>query len=177
MSKVAELHKQSSLTSAGIYVLTCSTSKFKELQQKQQPDDQSGDIIERLALNAGHRIAGRKLIADSRSMIRKALRTALAIRSVDALIVTGGTGLSQTDVTFETISPLLERQIPGFGEIFRRISYDEIGSPAMMSRAFAGTIKGKAIFCLPGSPNGVKTAMEKLILPELGHVIGLSRRG
>jgi molybdenum cofactor biosynthesis protein B len=175
MSKIAKLHKKSSPTSAGVYVLTCSTSKFKQLQRKQQPDDESGDIIERLAMDAGHKIAGRKLIADSRSMIRDALRTALASRRVDALIVTGGTGLSQTDVTFETISPLLEREIPGFGEIFRRISYDEIGSPAMMSRAFAGTVKGKAVFCLPGSPNGVKTAMEKLILPELGHLLGLSR--
>ena len=175
MSKVAQLHKRSSPTSTGVYVLTCSTSKFKQLQRKQQPDDESGDIIERLAVNAGHKIAGRKLIADSRSMIRNAMRAALASRRVDVLVVTGGTGLSRTDVTFETISPCLERKIPGFGEIFRRISYDEIGSAAMMSRAFAGTIQGKAVFCLPGSPNGVKTAMEKLILPELGHIIGLSR--
>lgn len=175
MSKVAELHKESSPASAGVYVLTCSTSKYKQLQEKMQPDDVSGGIIERLAADAGHKIAGRKLIPDSRLMIRRALRSALAKRAVDVLIVTGGTGISQTDVTFETISPLLERELPGFGEIFRRISYDEIGSPAMMSRAFAGTIKGKAVFCLPGSPNGVRTAMEKLILPELGHIIGLSR--
>lgn len=176
MSHVAQLHKRSSPTSAGIYVLTCSTSKFNEQQRKQHPDDVSGDIIERLAVGAGHKIAGRKLIPDSKPMIRSALRSALASRSVDALIVTGGTGLSQTDVTFESISPFLEKEMPGFGEIFRRISYDNIGSPAMMSRAFAGTIKGKTIFCLPGSPDGVKTAMEKLILPELGHILGLSRR-
>jgi molybdenum cofactor biosynthesis protein B len=175
MSKVSKLHKEKSPTSAGVYVLTCSTSKFKELQSKQQPDDESGDIIERLAANAGHRIAGRSLISDSKSMIRDSVRAALANRSVDVVIVTGGTGLSGTDVTFESISSLLERNIPGFGEIFRRISYDEIGSPAMMSRAFAGTVGPKAIFCLPGSPNGVKTAMEKLILPELGHIIGLTR--
>ncbi len=175
MSKVAELHKESSPASAGVYVLTCSTSKYKQLQEGMQPDDVSGDIIERLAADAGHKIAGRKLIPDSGLMIRRALRSALAKRAVDVLIVTGGTGISQTDVTFETIYPLLERELPGFGEIFRRISYDEIGSPAMMSRAFAGTIKGKAVFCLPGSPNGVRTAMEKLILPELGHIIGLSR--
>jgi molybdenum cofactor biosynthesis protein B len=108
-------------------------------------------------------------------MIRTAMRAALANRNVDVLIVTGGTGLSNTDVTFESISPLLDREIPGFGEIFRRVSYDEIGSAAMMSRAFAGTAGAKAVFCLPGSPNGVKTAMEKLILPELGHIIGLTR--
>jgi molybdenum cofactor biosynthesis protein B len=175
MSNVPRLHKESSPTSAGVYVLTCSTSKFKQLQEKQEPNDVSGNIISSLAVGAGHRIAGRNLIADSKPKIRKTLRTALANREVDVLIVTGGTGISLTDVTFETISPLLDRQLPGFGEIFRRISYDEIGSPAMMSRAFAGTIRGKAVFCLPGSPNGVKTAMEKLILPELGHIIGLSR--
>jgi len=175
MSKVTKLHKESSPTSVGVYVLTCSTSKFRELQRKQEPDDESGDTIAQLAANAGNRIAGRKLIADSKSMIRKAVRSALANRNVDVVIVTGGTGLSRTDVTFESVSPLLDRQIPGFGEIFRRVSYDEIGSAAMMSRAFAGTIRGKAVFCLPGSPNGVKTAMEKLILPELGHIIGLAR--
>jgi len=158
-------------------VLTCSTSKFKQLQERQKPDDISGDIIERLAANAGHRIAGRRLIADSKAMIRKTMRTALADRKVDVLIVTGGTGLSHTDVTFESISPLLDREIPGFGEIFRRISYDGIGSAAMMSRAFAGTVGAKAVFCLPGSPDGVKTAMERLILPELGHIIGLTRAG
>ena len=156
-------------------MLTCSTSKFKQLQERQKPDDVSGDTIERLAANAGHRIAGRRLIADSKTMIRRTMRTALADRKVDVLIVTGGTGLSHTDVTFESISPLLDRKIPGFGEIFRRISYDEIGSAAMMSRAFAGTVGAKAVFCLPGSPDGVKTAMEKLILPELGHIIGLTR--
>jgi molybdenum cofactor biosynthesis protein B len=108
-------------------------------------------------------------------MIRKAARNAFSNRDVDALIITGGTGLSSTDVTFEAISPLVDREIPGFGEIFRKISFDEIGSAAIMSRAFAGTVKGKAVFCLPGSPNGVRTAMEKLILPELGHIVGLAR--
>ena len=175
MSNVPHLHKETSPKSAGVYIVTCSTSKYKQLQEKQQPGDVSGDIIERLAADAGHKIAGRKLIPDSRIMIRNALRAAVVGRNVDAVIITGGTGVSQTDVTFETISPLLERQLPGFGEIFRRISYDQIGSAAMMSRAFAGIIKGKVVFCLPGSPNGVKMAMERLILPELGHIIGLSR--
>ncbi|HUK29038.1 MAG TPA: molybdopterin-binding protein, partial [Candidatus Acidoferrales bacterium] len=73
------------------------------------------------------------------------------------------------------ISPVLDREIPGFGELFRKISYDEIGSAAMLSRAFAGTAKGRAVFCLPGSPDAVQTAMQKLILPELGHLAGLAR--
>jgi len=176
VSKVAKEHKEASPTSVGIYVITCSTSKFKQLKAREQPDDESGDLIERLAANAGHRIAGRKLIADSKPMIRKAVKSALSNPDVDATIITGGTGLSLTDVTFETVSPLLEREIPGFGEIFRKLSFDQIGSSAIMSRAFAGTVRGKAIFCLPGSPDGVNTAMEKLILPELGHIIGLGRK-
>ncbi|MGP8068450.1 MAG: molybdenum cofactor biosynthesis protein B [Candidatus Bathyarchaeia archaeon] len=175
MSETSKLHKKSSPDSATVYIVTCSTSKFKQLRAKQEPSDESGDTIEDLAANAGHRISGRRLISDSKPMIRKAVREAFSNRDVDAVIITGGTGLSSTDVTFEAISPMLDREIPGFGEIFRRISFDEIGSAAMMSRAFAGTIKDRTVFCLPGSPNAVKTAMEKLILPELGHLVGLAR--
>jgi molybdenum cofactor biosynthesis protein B len=175
MSKVSKLHKESSPKSVGIYIVTCSTSKFKQIQAKQQPSDESGDTIEHLAKNNGHLIIGRKLISDSKPMIRKITREALSNPGVDALIITGGTGLSTTDVTLESISPILDREVPGFGELFRKISFDEIGSSAMLSRAFAGMVGGRAIFCLPGSPNAVQTAMEKLILPELGHLVGLAR--
>ena len=175
MSKVSKLHKVSSPKSVGVYIVTCSTSKFEQLQAKQQPTDESGDTIEHLAENDGHVVVGRRLISDSKPMIRKVTREALSNVRVDVLIITGGTGLSPTDVTFESISPILDREVPGFGELFRKISFDEIGSPAMLSRAFAGMISGKAIFCLPGSPNAVQTAMQKLILPELGHLLGIAR--
>lgn len=175
MSSVSQLHKSKSPTSAGVYILTCSTSKYKQLKRNERPDDESGDVIEKLSTQAGHTIVGRTLIADSISMIRHTVRSALRNGRVDVIVITGGTGLSRTDVTFEAVSPLLEKHFPGFGEIFRRVSYDEIGSAAMMSRAFGGTIGSKAIFCLPGSPNGVKTAMVSLIAPELGHIIGLVR--
>jgi len=108
-------------------------------------------------------------------MIEKITRKALASKNVDAVIITGGTGLSRRDVTVESITPMLQKELPGFGELFRKVSFDTIGSPAILSRAIAGTIKGKAIFCLPGSPNAVQTALEKLILPELGHIIRVSR--
>ena len=175
MSKVSKLHKESSPRSVGVYIVTCSTSKFKQTQAKEQPTDESGDIIEQLTRNDGHLIIGRKLISDSKPMIRKITKEALSNPRVDALIITGGTGLSPTDVTFESISPILDREVPGFGELFRKISFDEIGSSAMLSRAFAGMARGKAIFCLPGSPNAVQTAVQKLILPELGHIVGLAR--
>jgi molybdenum cofactor biosynthesis protein B len=108
-------------------------------------------------------------------MIRRTIKNALAGKQVDALIITGGTGLSPRDVTFESVEPIITKQISGFGELFRKLSYDRIGSPAMLSRALAGLVKDKPVFCLPGSPDAVQTAMENLILPELGHLIRVAK--
>ena len=174
MAKVPELHKATAPRSVGIYIITCSTSRFNQLKAGQESDDASGDTIQRLAIAAGHRIEGRKLVSDSKPMIIKSTKQALRSSKVDAVIITGGTGPSPRDVTPESIAPLVDRVIPGFGEIFRKISFESIGSSAILSRALAGTSKGKAIFCLPGSPDAVQTAMEKLILPELGHIIRIA---
>lgn len=174
MTTVPELHKSRAPKSIGVYIVTCSTSRFKEHKAGQEPKDISGDVIEKLAKAAGHRIEGRRLVSDSKPMITSTAKHALRALGVDAVIITGGTGLSPTDITPEAIIPLLDREIPGFGELFRKISFDTIGAPALLSRAFAGTRKGKAIFCLPGSPDAVQTAMEKLILPELEHIIGVA---
>lgn len=175
MSKVVKLHKHDAPRSLGIYIVTCSTSKFKQLKAGQRPTDASGDIIQKLTSTSRHRVQGRELISDSKLMIRKVARNALASKAVDVLIITGGTGLSPRDVTVESILELVDKEIPGFGELFRRISYDRIGSAAMLSRAFAGSVKGKLIFCLPGSPDAVQTAMRQLILPEIGHMVKISR--
>ena len=94
---------------------------------------------------------------------------------MDTIIITGGTGLANRDVTVESTTPMMEKEIPGFGELFRRISYERIGPAAMMSRASAGSMKGRILFCLPGSPDAVQTAMEHLILPELGHMLRVIR--
>lgn len=174
MAKVPELHKSSAPNSVGIYIITCSTSKFHEFKAGSNPNDASGDIIQRLAVEAGNTVEGRSLISDSKVMIVKTVKQALKARKVDAVIITGGTGMSPRDVTPESVAPLIDKEIPGFGELFRKISYESIGPPAILSRAFAGTSKGKPIFCLPGSPDAVQTAMEKLILPELGHIIGVA---
>jgi molybdenum cofactor biosynthesis protein B len=175
MSRVADLHKASSPKTVGIYIVTCSTSKFSELSTGTKPEDASGDIIEQLAMRAGHRIEGRKLISDSKTMIQKTVRQALAAKNVDAIIITGGTGLSPRDVTVESTAPMMKKEILGFGELFRKISYDRIGPAAMLSRAVAGSVKGRVLFCLPGSPDAVQTAMEQLILPELGHMVRVVR--
>lgn len=175
MTQVPELHKASAPKSIGVFIVTCSTSKFKEMKAGQKLDDASGDIIERLAVNAGHRIEGRKLVSDSKTMIRKVAKSAIAAKKIDTLIITGGTGLSPRDLTVDSIAPLVDKEIPGFGELFRKLSFDMIGSPAILSRAFAGLAKGKTVFCLPGSPDAVQTAMERLILPELGHIARVAR--
>jgi molybdenum cofactor biosynthesis protein B len=117
------------------------------------------------------------MLPDSKSMLRRAAKEALALMPVDAVIVTGGTGLSPTDITIESLATVITKQIPGFGELFRRLSFDRIGSAAMMSRAIAGLVEKKVIFCLPGSPDAVQMAMQQLILPELGHVIRVARQG
>jgi len=172
---VPSLHKEGALKTASIFIVTCSTSKAEQKGKGLPVDDPSGDKIEELARRAGHRIIGRALIPDRMGFLRTTVRNALRT-DADAVIVTGGTGIAPSDVTVEAVAPILEKQIPGFGELFRKISYDQIGLAAMMSRAVAGVVRGKAVFCLPGSPDGVATAVSKLILPELGHVLSTSRQ-
>lgn len=170
------MHREHAPKSAVVFIVTCSTSKAEQKNRGVPVEDPSGDEIERLMREAGHRVAGRALIPDRIGVLRTTVRKALKSDS-DAIIITGGTGIAPSDVTVEGISPMLEKQMPGFGELLRRISYDKIGSAAMMTRAMAGVVKGKAIFCLPGSPDGVATAVSKLLIPELGHVLSIARQG
>jgi molybdenum cofactor biosynthesis protein B len=173
---VPSKHKEHARKSAAVFILTCSTSKAEEKRKGLPVEDPSGDIIERLMREAGHRITGRALIPDKIELLRTTVRKALK-SDAEAIIITGGTGIAPSDVTIEGITPILEKELPGFGELFRKISYDTIGSAAMMTRATAGVVRGKAIFCLPGSPDGVTTAVNKLIIPELGHVLSIARQG
>jgi len=175
VADIPSIHKEHAPKSAAIFVVTCSTSKAQQKKKGVPVDDPSGDEIERLMREAGHRITGRTLIPDQTGLLRTTIRKVLK-SPADAIIITGGTGIAPSDVTVEAVTPILEKQIPGFGELLRRISYDKIGSAAIMSRATAGVVKGKAIFCLPGSPDGVTTAVSKLIIPELGHVLSIARQ-
>ena len=120
----------------------------------------------------GHPVALREIVRDDASAIRAALERALASPDVRAVILTGGTGVAPRDVTPEAIAPLLERALPGFGELFRPLSFAEIGSAALLSRAVGGLARGKPVFALPGSRAAVQLALEQLILPELGHLVG-----
>lgn len=137
--------------------------------------DASGALLAKLAEAGGHTVAHRALVPDEPARIRQALRDALQ-SGADAVVFTGGTGVALRDVTIETIAPRFAKTLSGFGELFRRLSFDEIGTAAMASRAEAGVVGGAMVFLLPGSPDACRLAMERLILPEVGHLVGQLRR-
>ena len=115
-------------------------------------------------------MASKRIIADEQGLLQRSLQTAINRASVDAVILSGGTGISPTDITIETVRPLFGKELPGFGELLRRISFDDIGSAALLTRSVAGLYNGKPVFCIPGSPQAVETALTRLIIPETGHI-------
>jgi molybdenum cofactor biosynthesis protein B len=135
-------------------------------------DDTGGALVCELVEGAGHRVASREIVKDDAGAIREALERALASPDCAAVVLTGGTGVSPRDITPEAVAPLLERPLPGFGELVRQLSFAEIGSAAMVSRALGGLANGKPVFALPGSRAAVRLGLERLILPELGHLAG-----
>ncbi|MFA5772288.1 MAG: MogA/MoaB family molybdenum cofactor biosynthesis protein [Thermoplasmata archaeon] len=157
-------HKCHALKSVKCAIITMSDTRTVET-------DESGKyILESLKAN-GHEVVSYMVLKENVPEIQKEVQRILQEKSVQAIITNGGTGVSKRDITIEAMLPQLEKTIDGFGEIFRALSYKEIGSAAIMSRAIAGTCRGVAIFCLPGSINAVKLAMDKLIIPELGHIV------
>jgi len=145
-------------------VVTVSDSRSAET-------DGSGQLLKQLLGNSGHTIEVYTLVKDEPEQIRQQLSQLAQYSNLEAVIFNGGTGIALRDTTYEAIEGMLEKQLPGFGELFRFLSYQEIGSRAIASRAVAGVYQGKLVFSLPGSPNAVKLATEKLILPELGHLV------
>jgi len=175
MSETAAEHKAEAQGQLNFAVIICSTSRYEETSKTGRADDASGDLIIKMLRENGHRVTMRRIIPDDKEQIQRVLMRALKSRKVDAIIFSGGTGVSPKDVTIEAVKPMLEKEIPGFGEIFRFLSYKKIGSAAILTRALAGTCRGKAIFCLPGSSDSVSLALEKLIIPEAGHIIKHAR--
>lgn len=145
------------------FVLTISDTRTEE-------NDTSGDAIVGLLVTSGHVLSGRALVKDDPADVRAAITNA-AVGSTQVIITTGGTGITSRDSTYEAIDSMLHKRIEGFGELFRMLSFQEIGSAAMLTRACAGTIGRTAIFALPGSEHAVRLAMTRLILPEIGHVV------
>ncbi|GBL38933.1 MAG: MogA/MoaB family molybdenum cofactor biosynthesis protein [Nitrospiraceae bacterium] len=157
-------HKHHAPKSIGCMVITCSDTRTPDT-------DTSGQAIHKMLRQFGHEVISYYLVKDEPAQITDRIKEGLANDAIQAIIINGGTGISKRDSTFEVIDAMLEKRLVGFGEIFRYLTYMDIGSPAIMSRATAGIIKGRILFSTPGSENAVRMAMEKLILPELGHLV------
>ncbi len=157
-------HHHEVLTDLGIAVLTISSSRSLA-------EDSSGDALVSLIEDAGHDVVARELVTDDTDEITEAVEGFVSTTEVDAIITSGGTGLSPTDVTVDALTPQFDREIPGFGELFRSLSYDDIGPRAVLSRATGGVIDGVPVFCLPGSEAGATFGTEELILPTVGHIV------
>jgi molybdenum cofactor biosynthesis protein B len=158
-------HRSQAPARVACAVLTISDTRTTET-------DTGGRAIADLLASAGHPVVERRLVRDEPAQVAETVRTWMARGDVQAIITTGGTGLSTRDSTYEALAGLFVKRIDGFGELFRSLSFQEIGSAAMLSRAAAGIAGGCVIFLLPGSEPAVRLGMEKLILPELGHVVG-----
>jgi molybdenum cofactor biosynthesis protein B len=157
-------HKEEAPRRIGCMVITCSDTRTPDT-------DTSGQLIMRLLKENGHDVAAYHLVKDEPGQIRALIESASSHDGVQAVIINGGTGISRRDSTFEAVDALLEKRLDGFGELFRYLTYQNIGSPAMMSRATAGLFRGRLVISTPGSEGAVRLAMKKLILPELGHIL------
>jgi len=158
-------HKARGPVAISCGIITCSDTRTPET-------DKSGQLIRELLTKEGHRIDAYHVVKDEPTDVKKLVQQLGKDETIGAIIINGGTGISQRDSTFEAIDELLEKRLVGFGEIFRYLSYKDIGSSAILSRATAGLYQGKVIFSIPGSSGAVRLAMEALILPELPHIVG-----
>lgn len=162
--RVPQEHKATAPRAIGCFVLTISDSKTPET-------DTSGALIRERLTGAGHTVVGHAIVRDEPTQVAAVIRKGCGDPAVEAFILTGGTGVTSRDSTFEAVEALLDKRLTGFGELFRMLSYAEVGAAAMLSRAQGGVVQGRALFSLPGSPNACRLALEKLIIPELGHVL------
>jgi molybdenum cofactor biosynthesis protein B len=157
-------HKASALASVRCAILTVSDTRT-------EATDTSGHAIASLLTSANHTIVYQRILRDEPTEVRDLVQTFANDERVQAIITTGGTGITSRDSTYEAVTALLTKRLDGFGELFRMLSYQEIGAAAMMSRACAGVFNRRVVICLPGSEHAVRLAMTRLILPELGHLI------
>jgi len=169
MTKVPDQHRKEAPPQVGCAVITVSDTRTLET-------DTGGQTAVDLLTAAGHRVLVREIIPDEPQPMRQLLAEVCGRNDVDAVLMTGGTGLGSRDQTFETVAGLLNKPLPGYGELFRMLSYEQIGPAAMLSRATGGLIGGTVVLTMPGSRAAVQLAVEKLILPELGHLVREARR-
>jgi molybdopterin adenylyltransferase len=164
MSESTEQHRKAAPKSARCAVVTVSDTRTLE-------NDKGGEMLATKLAAAGHQIVDRQIVPDAPARIRPLLEKLAHSKTVDAILITGGTGIAARDQTYETVSEMLTKTIPGYGEIFRMLSYQDIGPAAMLSRTIGGVIGRVVVLTMPGSPAAVELMLEKLILPELGHLV------
>jgi molybdenum cofactor biosynthesis protein B len=169
MTNVPEQHRYEAPSSVGCAVITVSDTRTLET-------DVGGRTAVELLDAAGHGVRLREIVPDEPEDIRRLLAEASDRDDIDVVLITGGTGLGSRDRTFETVAAMFQKQLPGYGELFRMLSYEQIGAAAMLSRAVGGLIGRTVVLTMPGSPAAVQLAVEKLIVPELGHLVREARR-
>ncbi len=157
-------HKHHSVQNVACAVITTSDSRTEQ-------DDESGTLIKQRLTDNGHKVTYYTILKNDAEAIKQKIEELLRRDDVQVIITGGGTGLSKRDVTVNTIAPMLEKKLEGFGELFRQLTFQEIGTGSIMSRAIAGVTKGKVIICIPGSLGAATLAMDKIILPEIGHLV------
>jgi len=157
-------HKATAPKVLGCWVLTISDTKTPE-------SDTSGALIRERLAAAGHRVVGSGIVRDEPVEVQRIVREAAADGAVQVIIMTGGTGITSRDSTYEAVDAMLDKRLPGFGELFRMLSFQEIGAASMLSRAQMGIHARRIVVSLPGSPNACRLALDKLLLPELGHLV------
>jgi len=157
-------HKKESPQSVSCAVLIISDSRTEQT-------DESGKFLKQTLSQNGHRVLAYAILKNDAEAIERKIRELLRQEGLQVIITSGGTGISHRDITVETVSSIMEKKLDGFGELFRSLSYQEIGTASIMSRAVAGVVGGKIIICLPGSLGAAKLAIEKIILPEIGHMV------
>ena len=167
-SQSAEQHRKQSVCQVACGVITVSDTRTLE-------NDSGGQTIVQLLEEAGHQVFCRELVPDEPTAVRDVTSRLAATEGVDVVLITGGTGISAHDQTPEAIGPLFSKRLSGYGELFRMLSYQEIGPAAMLSRTAGGLIGTAVVLTMPGSPAAVRMAMEKIILPEVGHLVTLAR--
>jgi molybdenum cofactor biosynthesis protein B len=159
-----EQHKATAPAAVGCFVLTVSDTRTPE-------NDTGGAVIRELLAAGGHTVVGSRIVRDEPADVTRLVREACADPRVQVVILTGGTGITSRDSTYEAVEALLDKRLPGFGELFRVLSYEQVGAAAMLSRAQMGVHARRIVVSLPGSPNACRLAVEKLLLPELGHLV------
>ena len=169
-SHAAHPHRKAAVERVACWVITASDTRDHE-------SDSGGALLASLLEAGGHEVLGREIAREDPEALGAALDAALARDGVRAVLVTGGTGVAPRDITPEVVRARLDREVPGFGELFRQLSYAEIGSAALLSRALGGLARGRVVLALPGSKGAIRLALEKLVLPELGHLAAEAVKG